>query len=88
MHIYKQTRYIFSNFSEPVTPSRQRKYIFLVNPINTRIESPSHLIEIPSDRVCPVIKNGSLKGNYLLFSTLFFVCKLDPRWTDRAEDRD
>ena len=54
-----------------------KENIFLENPINTPIESPSHLIEIPSDGVCPVIKNGTFKeGDSLLFSTLLFVCKL------------
>ena len=54
-----------------------KENIFLENPINTPIESPSHLIEIPSDGVCPVIKNGTFKGGeYLLFPTLLFVCKL------------
>ena len=56
---------------------QDKENIFLENPINTPIESPSHLIEIPSDGVCPVIKNGTFKeGEYLLFSTLLFVCKL------------
>ena len=55
-----------------------KENIFLENPINTPIESPSHLIEIPSDGVCPVIKNGTFKeGDYLLFlpSSLCVNCR-------------
>ena len=65
-----------------------KENIFLENPINTPIESPSHLIEIPSDGVCPVIKNGTFKeGDYLLFlpSSLCVNCRQTVKYLTRLQ---
>ena len=60
----KFTKMLFSTFNSYTTLFTNKGNIFLENPINTQgIKSPSHLMEIPPDRVCPVIKNGTLKGN-------------------------
>ena len=68
-------------FKNKYNRKTKKVYTHLENPIKTGIVSPHHpsphLIEIPSDGVCPLIKDGTLKGNYLLFSTLRFVSKLE-----------